>query len=158
MATGTNRIEEIFGDARSQADALEMLAQERSRNAAKEAQGDEAVHRVLLCWPGPTRSRSGLLRLGAPSFTLPRWSSPRRRPVSASWSAGPPPAWRPPGPWRRAGSVPRPLRRSPVWGIPCSYLPIITSSPGTTTVGQLTKLFGESGRDTPKVRGPWGPW
>ena len=33
-----------------------------------------------------------------------------------------------------------------------SYLPIITSSPGATTVGQLTKLFGESGRDTHKVR------
>ena len=81
MATGTNRIEEIFGDARSQADALEMLAQERSRNAAKEAQGDEAGHRVLLCWPGPTRSRSGLLRpaLGYGCWTP--WTKPCGKPA-----------------------------------------------------------------------------
>ena len=40
MTTRTNRIEEIFQDARElQADALEMLAQGRIRNAAEKAWG-----------------------------------------------------------------------------------------------------------------------
>ena len=40
MTTRTNRIEEIFQDARElQADALEMLAQSRIRNAAEKAWG-----------------------------------------------------------------------------------------------------------------------
>ena len=47
MSTRTNRIVEIFRDAGAlQADALEMLAQGRIRNAAEKAWGgDEERHR-----------------------------------------------------------------------------------------------------------------
>ena len=63
MTTGTDRIEAIFQDARElQADALEMLAEGRIRNAAEKSLGrDEAGHRrPHSSQDGPARSRSGL--------------------------------------------------------------------------------------------------
>ena len=53
MTIRTNRIEEIFQDAcELQADALEMLAQGRIRNAAEKAWGGQPSGlRSPWCWP-----------------------------------------------------------------------------------------------------------
>ena len=61
MTTGTDRIQAIFQDARSlQADALEMLAQGRIRNAAEKAWGatKRATDALVLARSGEEPERS----------------------------------------------------------------------------------------------------
>ena len=61
MTIRTNRIEEIFQDARElQADALEMLAQERIRNAAEKAWGatKRATDALILARTGEEPERT----------------------------------------------------------------------------------------------------
>ena len=61
MTTRTNRIEEIFADARVlQADALEMLAQGRIRNAAEKAWGatKRATDALVLARTGEEPERT----------------------------------------------------------------------------------------------------
>ena len=68
MTTSTDRIEEIFQDARElQADALAMLAQGRIHNAAEKAWGatKRASDALILARTG--EGRSGLRRWGQPS-------------------------------------------------------------------------------------------
>ena len=73
MTTRTNRIEEIFQDARElQADALEMLAQSRIRNAAEKAWGatKRATDALILARTGEEpeltgETSDGLLHLDA---------------------------------------------------------------------------------------------
>ena len=73
MTTSTNRIEEIFADARDlQADALEMLAQGRVRNGAEKAWGAtrRATDALILSRTGEEpeltgETSDGLLHLDA---------------------------------------------------------------------------------------------
>ena len=61
MTTGTDRIEEIFQDAREpQVDALEMLAQGRIRNAAEKAWGatKRATDALILARTGELPERT----------------------------------------------------------------------------------------------------
>ena len=61
MTTRTNRIEEIFQDARElQADALEMLAQGRIRNAAEKSWGatKRATDALILARTGEEPERT----------------------------------------------------------------------------------------------------
>ena len=58
MTTKTNRIEEIFRDARElQADALEMLDQRKIRNAAEKARG--ATKRATVSYIQTAEELSG---------------------------------------------------------------------------------------------------
>ena len=78
MTTKTNRIEEIFRDARElQADALEMLDQGKIRNSAEKAWGatKRATDALVLAREGEEpqpagQARRALLRLSAldPAF------------------------------------------------------------------------------------------
>ena len=76
MTTRTNRIEEIFQDARElQADALEMLAQGRIRNAAEKAWGaTKRATDVLVLARRPERSRSGRRKQGLGSGSWYPWT------------------------------------------------------------------------------------
>ena len=77
MTIRTNRIEEIFQDARElQADALEMLALGRIRNAAEKAWGQPSGLRSPWCWPGPARSTSGLMERAQHSAGWRPWTKP----------------------------------------------------------------------------------
>ena len=70
MTTKTNRIEEIFKDAREhlQADALEMLDQGKIRNSAEKAWGaTKRATDALVLARDTARSRSRPGRPGAPS-------------------------------------------------------------------------------------------
>ena len=64
MTTGTDRIQAIFQDARElQADALELLAQGRIRNAAEKAWGgDEAGDERPGAGEAPERTPVGIRR------------------------------------------------------------------------------------------------
>ena len=53
----TDRVRALFADARTlQADALEMLAQGRVRNAAEKAWGATSGRRTPWCWPAEARN------------------------------------------------------------------------------------------------------
>ena len=78
MTTKTNRIEEIFRDARElQADALEMLDQGKIRNSAEKAWGPPSGPPTPWFWPeegeepqSAGQARRALLRLSGqdPAF------------------------------------------------------------------------------------------
>ena len=86
MTTGTDRIEEIFRDARElQADALEMLAQGRIRNAAEKAWGatKRATDALILSRTGDEpeltgQTSDGLLHLDADDGEVRRLRLPAR--------------------------------------------------------------------------------
>ena len=92
MTIRTNRIEEIFQDARElQADALEMLALGRIRNAAEKAWGQPSGLRSPWCWPGPARSTSGLMERAQHSAGWRPWTKPCGKPACcAGTTAGSP--------------------------------------------------------------------
>ena len=81
----TDRVRAPFADARDlHADALEMLAQGRIRNAAEKAWGATKRATDALVWPIPAKSRSGPQRAPLASGC---WNPSIRRREVRAWCA-----------------------------------------------------------------------